>query len=543
MGEERDGEAEGVTSLGVGAIATLSTAGIFLQGLPVLAQYLAPAPDGTGTIITSHSTPYNLSGSTQANVNLFRSFLDFTLGIREITDFLGHSSLETLLGRVTGSNPSIIDGLLQVRGAESHRYLMNSASLVFGVKASLKAHLNTPLKINISGNLLTTDRMGAEIGRFSATGVNAYTALVSQPHPFGVTRKTPGTIADFGHFTTEPQTPLMGDTVPKQETLVLTHGEVAIAVVPGDQWVQIPPPGMMLDIGVSQIEPEARPLALPPGLTGDEKDTVSQVVEGNFVVRGEIIEEQVELGEAIAIVIADNTDNYGLRNHWLQHEHIANYQAQLPTWGNPWSDNLDCLLCREFTAIGSTDETLITPLTNLTELEMTTTIEMELADSTIEGVNWEVEVSTDSIPTENALTAETMAQWDSKRATLIAINAEDDLAVDGGLASPEAISTDSIDAVDTNSVIVDAYEKFGLTKAIVTGSELNLVAGAFMEVSHETLLKIDRVGTRQASAPKTSMLKHVTITDRSTLQALGRHGLYQCDPMMIIYSTVSGSTV
>jgi len=105
--------------------------------LPARAQSIAPAPDGTGTLVEYQGNTYHISGGTQAAANLFHSFQTFGLNAGEMAHFLAHPSPQNILARVTGGDPSIIHGLIQVTGGNPNLYLMNPAGIVFGPQASL----------------------------------------------------------------------------------------------------------------------------------------------------------------------------------------------------------------------------------------------------------------------------------------------------------------------------------------------------------------------------------------------------------------------
>ncbi|MBD1923665.1 filamentous hemagglutinin N-terminal domain-containing protein, partial [Microcoleus sp. FACHB-831] len=109
-------------------LATLSLTGFISQN-PLMAQTITPAADGTGTIVTPDGQRIDINGGTLSpdKANLFHSFQKFNLDQNQIANFLSNPSIRNILGRVTGGDPSIINGLIQVSGGNSNLYLMNPA--------------------------------------------------------------------------------------------------------------------------------------------------------------------------------------------------------------------------------------------------------------------------------------------------------------------------------------------------------------------------------------------------------------------------------
>ncbi|MFP4298412.1 MAG: filamentous hemagglutinin N-terminal domain-containing protein, partial [Spirulinaceae cyanobacterium] len=143
---------------------------------PVLAQSITTTPDGTGTIIQHNGNTYTITGGTQAGANLFHTFTELGLSPAEIANFLSNPQTQNILGRVTGGNPSIIQGLIQVTGGNSNLLLMNPAGMVFTQGASL----------NVPGSFTATtaDAIGFDNGFFTATGAVDYANLTSSPNSF-----------------------------------------------------------------------------------------------------------------------------------------------------------------------------------------------------------------------------------------------------------------------------------------------------------------------------------------------------------------------
>ncbi|TAD80471.1 MAG: hypothetical protein EA001_00535, partial [Oscillatoriales cyanobacterium] len=75
---------------------------------------IAPATDGIGTTVQQQGDRYDIGGGTRAGNNLFHSFQRLGLSSQEIANFLATPDLTVIVGRVTGGNPSVIDGLIRI---------------------------------------------------------------------------------------------------------------------------------------------------------------------------------------------------------------------------------------------------------------------------------------------------------------------------------------------------------------------------------------------------------------------------------------------
>ncbi|HEY9610684.1 filamentous hemagglutinin N-terminal domain-containing protein, partial [Allocoleopsis sp.] len=153
------------------------------QGQPIQA-----ATDGTGTVVTRDGNRFDIQGGTQAGSNLFQSFQQFGLSQGQTANFLSNPGILNILGRVVGGEPSIINGLIQVTGGNSHLYLMNPAGIVFGTGASL----------NVPASFTATTATGIGFGSppftrwFNAVGSNDYQSLIGTPTTFAFDIARPG---------------------------------------------------------------------------------------------------------------------------------------------------------------------------------------------------------------------------------------------------------------------------------------------------------------------------------------------------------------
>ncbi|NEO85533.1 MAG: CHAT domain-containing protein [Spirulina sp. SIO3F2] len=271
---------------------------------PGWAQSITAAPDGTGTAITIDGSTYHIQGGTQAGANLFHSFQALGLNTGEIANFLSNPSVTNILGRVTGGEPSMINGLIQVTGANSNLYLMNPAGFVFGQGASL----------NVGGDFLVTtaDVIGFDGGWFNAVGVNDYTALVDTPNQFTFLSEQPSAILNFGELNSSQNVSVIGGTVLNEGAIA--GQTITMAAVPGEQLVRIAQPGMLLslELPTAQVSAGIKPVALPTLLTGAETIInrsaavpAASINPGDMVIAGEVSGQQVDLYAAGQVTPTD----------------------------------------------------------------------------------------------------------------------------------------------------------------------------------------------------------------------------------------------
>ncbi|MEM6252572.1 MAG: filamentous hemagglutinin N-terminal domain-containing protein [Cyanobacteria bacterium P01_D01_bin.156] len=108
-----------------------------LIGLPVLAQV---SEDSTVGTVVSGTGPFTVTGGTQELTTLFHSFSEFSPGTNDVTFALdgGQNMVNVVIGRVTGSNASFLDGQLSLTGGNSpDLFLINPNGISFGSNASL----------------------------------------------------------------------------------------------------------------------------------------------------------------------------------------------------------------------------------------------------------------------------------------------------------------------------------------------------------------------------------------------------------------------
>jgi filamentous hemagglutinin family protein len=82
----------------------------------------------------------------QVGTNLFHSFESFNLNRTESATFIGPADIGNIINRVTGGQPSSIDGLLSSKIPSADVYFLNPAGIMFGPNAQI----NLPGSLYIS---------------------------------------------------------------------------------------------------------------------------------------------------------------------------------------------------------------------------------------------------------------------------------------------------------------------------------------------------------------------------------------------------------
>jgi len=215
----------------------------------VRAQSILPAGDGTGTIVTPDGQRFDINGGSLSGdgTNLFHSFEQFGLSQGEIANFLSNPQIQNILGRIVGGDPSIINGLIQVTGGNSHLFLMNPSGFVFGA--------NAQLQVPASFTVTTGDGIGFGSNWFSAAGGNDFEALVGNPTSFGFAIAQSGAIVNAGNLVvgSGQDLTLLGGTVVNTGRLSAPGGEVIVSAVPGGNRVRLTVPGNVLSLEIEPI--------------------------------------------------------------------------------------------------------------------------------------------------------------------------------------------------------------------------------------------------------------------------------------------------
>ncbi len=259
---------------------------------PVIAQPIIPAPDGTQTqVILTEPGQFQIQGGTESGGNLFHSFEQFGLDSGQRANFISTPNIENILGRVTGGNPSYINGLIQVSGSSANLFLMNPAGMIFGENA----RLNVPADFTAT----TADGIGfGSSGWFNAIGENNELTLVGTPNGFRFDRSVSGTLINLGQLQVNSgqNLGLIGGQVISTGTLSAPNGRLWVQTVPGESLIRMSQAGQLLSLDLpqsilnsdQQSNLELNPLILPELLTGGSASaqTVTTNTQGELVLQG-----------------------------------------------------------------------------------------------------------------------------------------------------------------------------------------------------------------------------------------------------------------
>ncbi|OLP16143.1 hypothetical protein BST81_22325 [Leptolyngbya sp. 'hensonii'] len=280
-----------------------------------IAQTVIPATDGTNTIVMPNGNQFNITGGQLSadQINLFHSFLQFNLNSDQIANFLATPTLQNILGRVTGGDPSVINGLIQVTGGSPNLYLMNPAGIIFGSTAIL----NVPASFTAT----TATSIGFGNNPFGALKPNNYTALTGSPDRFGFQGLQPGAIVNSGNLTVGQNLTLIGGTVVSTGSLSAPNGQILISSVPGQSLVKLSQAGSPLSLEI-QPSKSSPPLSVPivslpelltggtgsnaTGLTVNNQGQVELTGSGLQIQSGDVVITQKIQAAGDVTVMANN---------------------------------------------------------------------------------------------------------------------------------------------------------------------------------------------------------------------------------------------
>ncbi|MCJ8280442.1 MAG: filamentous hemagglutinin N-terminal domain-containing protein, partial [Rivularia sp. ALOHA_DT_140] len=222
-------------------ILTLSICTTIFIAAKAQAQITA-VPNDTNTVVNQSGNTFTITGGTEVDKNVFHSLQKFGLNENQIADFVTNPGTKNILGRITGGDASIINGLIKVTGSNANLYLINPAGIIFGSGASL----------NIPGSFTATTASGIGFGDkwFNAFGTNNYAELIGEPTSFAFSISQPGAIANFGNLglNSGETLNLLGGTVVNTGTLSSPQGNINVIAVPGKKLVKITQEGSLLSL-------------------------------------------------------------------------------------------------------------------------------------------------------------------------------------------------------------------------------------------------------------------------------------------------------
>ncbi len=201
----------------------LSTLSLFTAQLPV-AQVVLDGTLGKTGALPGPNYQIGADLGSQHGSNLFHSFQEFNLQNQESATFSGPTTVQNIISRVTGGNPSHIDGTLRSTIPNADLYFLNPSGIVFGANASLDVqgsfHASTAHYL----------RLG-EQGRFdtltpanSLLTIAPITAFGFLDHPIA-----PISVTGHGQVSQEWQDRSTGLSVPTGNNLSLLGGDLTLS--------------------------------------------------------------------------------------------------------------------------------------------------------------------------------------------------------------------------------------------------------------------------------------------------------------------------
>lgn len=143
--------------------------------------------------------------------NLFHSFRDFQLAATESATFSGAAAIDNIIARVTGENPSAIDGTIRSTIAGADLFFLNPNGILLGPNAALDVEgsftASTADFVRLSDN-----------GRFDAADPSASILTSAPPEAFGFLRAQPAPILVSGAAL----------RVPEEKAIQFACGDLAI---------------------------------------------------------------------------------------------------------------------------------------------------------------------------------------------------------------------------------------------------------------------------------------------------------------------------
>ncbi|MBE9134237.1 filamentous hemagglutinin N-terminal domain-containing protein, partial [Tychonema sp. LEGE 07196] len=269
--------------------AVILTLGFWLLPLAARSQPVVPANDGTNTVVNQEQNRLEIRGGQLSGngANLFHSFSQFNLSEGQIANFITNPNIQNILGRISGGNVSVINGLISVSGGNSNLFLMNPAGIVFGQNATL----------NVPGSFLATTatQIGFGDGWFASRGINDYKSLLGNPSQFNFENSESATVVNAGNLAVGrgQNLTLLGGIAINTGQLSAPGGQITVAAVGGSNTVRISQTGNLLSLEITpslQSDKSAiAPVTLPVLLTGPGVESATGLTtneQGQLILTG-----------------------------------------------------------------------------------------------------------------------------------------------------------------------------------------------------------------------------------------------------------------
>jgi filamentous hemagglutinin family protein len=208
--------------------------------------------------------------------NLFHSFQDFNLQSHERATFSGPDNVQNVISRVTGGNPSSIDGTIRSTMPNADMYFLNPSGMVFGPNA----RLDVPGSFHASTADYLRFRDG---GKFEARQVSNSLLTVAPIAAFGFVTDSPASI----------QTHSSKLSVPAEKTLSLIGGDLHLTSdipLTADNSQPIPPVMAESILATEHGRVNLASLASHGEVIPSENDLTLQGQGGNITMENSLVE-------------------------------------------------------------------------------------------------------------------------------------------------------------------------------------------------------------------------------------------------------------
>ena len=173
-----------------------STVGFLLAGSPVNGDIIrdgSAGPDTSVQPLVDSNNSYQIGESMGAlfgdnNGGLLHSFSEFSIQQGQQAVFTGNSSIQSIISRVTGASPSMIDGILKSEIANAHFFLLNPQGVLFGKNAEI--NMAGDFSVSTSQSLLFSN--GESLQVYSADALPIIQSPI--PEAFGFLNNNAGSI-------------------------------------------------------------------------------------------------------------------------------------------------------------------------------------------------------------------------------------------------------------------------------------------------------------------------------------------------------------
>jgi filamentous hemagglutinin family protein len=205
-----------------GGVALL---GLFTGVAPGLAQISFDGTLGAATALNGPDFAIPAESGALRGNNLFHSFSRFDLKSGETATFLGPAGIRNILGRVTGGEPSGVDGTIRSGIQGANLFLINPSGMIFGPNAV----------VDVSGSFAASSanylRL-ADGARFVASLDADDSVLTSEPvAAFGFLDGAGGSVEVRGRWNTAGDLTVVGSSVTVQPGAHLDAGSGGVHLV------------------------------------------------------------------------------------------------------------------------------------------------------------------------------------------------------------------------------------------------------------------------------------------------------------------------